>query len=152
MSTRRTGSAALRDVGYVEVVKRGRSLKALMIAIALVFAGGLMAWLSMFDVVGMSIGKLTASAGLDAGPSDVKTILDGTLGGFTGMISQTLRLGGIAMLLLAPLMFFYYLVSGELIVGANLGGEQVAVSVKKSQGRTAQAFVSAFFKCKTAAA
>ena len=123
-----------------------------MIAIALVVAGSLMAWLSTLDVIGMSIGKLTASAGLDAGPSDVKTILDGTLGGFTGMISQTLRLGGAALLLLSPVVFYYYLVSGELIVGASLGGERVAVSVRKSQGRTAQAFVDAFFTCKTAAA
>jgi hypothetical protein len=147
---KRTGSASLDDVKYVEVVQRGRSLKALFISFALVASGAALGWFSTFDVLGASIEKLTVSAGLDQTQGDIGGMVDGMLGGFTSSLNQSMQLGAIALLLLGPLVFLYYLVSGETTLGASVGGEQVRITIARSQARKAQAFITAFFKCKAA--
>lgn len=148
---KRTGSAALEDVKYVEVLQRGRSVKALLISFALVLSGAAIGWFSTFDVLGSSIEKLTVAAGVDAGPGEVQGMIDGMLGGFTSSLNQSMQVGAIALLLLGPLVFLYYLVSGETSLGVNVGGEQVRITIPRSQAGKAQSFIHAFFKLKPAA-
>ncbi|GEM_PF-2922994 len=148
-AARRTGCASLSDVQFMEVAQRPRNTKSLAIAAGLVLGGVSMLTASAIDPFAAITGAVLKDS---SGLGSVTEIVSSTLGGIGQTIANSLRLGGVGMLLLAPLAFFYFLVSGETTMGTSISGREIRVLVSRSKQSRAQAFIQAFFRCKGAKA